>query len=138
MFQHVLRLSWNVPEGSQPFKSPAWGLTQTLPRALPGPPLPLRGHIRRPQGLQHQFIDQCETYAHLLSMFQQDSAGEHALQEAALAPGTPSRVFPPYPSIGHYSPPSSSAASFKRALSPDPASRSPPWPSKGPFCRCLW
>ena len=70
-------------------------------------------------------------------LYQQESA-EHALLEAALAPGMPSRLLQSYPCIGRCSLPSLSAASFKRAPLPDPASCSPPWPSKGPCCRCLW
>ena len=53
-------------------------------------------------------------------------SGENTLLEAALAPGMPPGLFLPYPCNGHFSPPSPSSASFKRAASPDPAARSPP------------
>ena len=68
--------------------------------------------------------------AHLPPLVHQESAGVHTLWEVIL--GTPSKLLPPYPCIGHYSLLSPSAASFKRAPSPDPASKSPPWPSKHP------
>ena len=48
------------------------------------------------------------------------------------------RLLPPYPCIGHHSPPSPSAVSFQCAPFRKPINRSPPWPSKGPACRCIW
>ena len=47
---------------------------------------------------------------------------------------------PPYPCVGHYSPPSPSAVFFCRSESPNNTtpSSSPSWPSRGPFCHCLF
>ena len=49
-------------------------------------------------------------------LYQQDSSDKDTLLEAALAPGTLPGIFPPYPYIGHYSPPSPSVASFRWLL----------------------
>ena len=64
------------------------------------------------------------------------SRGELALQEVIST--TTTRLLPPYPCIGHHSPPSPSAASFQHASSRELLDRTHPWPSKGLACRCLW
>ena len=127
---HVFRL-WNVPAGPGRFKSPSQRVepdpSQGPSRISPTPhhiykgiseageSVPLPAWTVRPPPILYK---------------PKDSSCEHSLLEAAIAP--------PCTCIGHYSPPSPSAALIKRAPSPDPASRSPPWPSKGPCCRCLW
>ena len=63
-------------------------------------------------------------------------SGELALQEILAL--MPARLLPPYPCVGHQSPPSPSTASFRRASSSERLHRSPPWPSIGPAGRCLW
>ena len=64
------------------------------------------------------------------------SHGVLALQEVLSI--TLKRLLPPYPCIGHHSPPSPSAASFRHAPSRESIDSRPPWPSKGPACICLW
>ena len=64
------------------------------------------------------------------------SCGKIALQEVLSI--MPKRLLPPYPCIGHHSPPSPSAACFRCAPSRESIDKSPFWPSKGTQCRCLW
>ena len=134
----MFRLFWNVPAGPLRYKSSGQGLPRPPPRVLPGSPLPPIGHIGEAEaGKAVQLLVRTVRPPPLLYQ-QKDSLGENALLETALAPGTLPSIFPPYPCIGHYSPPSPSAASFQRASSTKPATQSSPWPSKEPCCQCLW
>ena len=138
----MFRLFWNFPEGFQPAISPTRGTDPDPSHPTQGPSMSFStpqqvymGTSEAGKTVHCPTWNDCPPPPHLPG--HQESDGERALLEAALAPGMLSKLLLPYPCIGHYLPPSASAASFSRAPSPDPASRSPPWPSKGPFCRCL-
>ena len=116
---HVYRLFWNIPDGPQRFKPPSQGADQALPRVLPGSPLPPSGYIRGPSEAG-ELVPLPAWTVHPPSLLYQpkDSTGESALLEDALALGTLPNIFTPYPCTGNYSPPSPSAALFKRDPSP--------------------
>ena len=106
---HMLHIFQNISVEPRRFKSPGQGADLG----------PSQGSSRIPPGrLRNLFSSRRKQTAHLLSSTR--------------------RIHPPYPCIGHFSPPSPSATSLKRAAPPDPSAQSPPWPSKGPCCRCLW
>ena len=133
---HMFCLFWNVLTGPWRFKSTGQGADSNLPqgpsRVSPTLHRVYKGEIEAGNLVQ---LSAWTVRPPPLLYHQKDSSGENALLKAALAPGMPPGIFPPYLYIGHYLPPSPSAVSFKRAPSHDPMTQSPPWPSKGPCCR---
>ena len=140
----MIRIFQNVPGGPLRFKSPGQ-------EADPGPSqgqwrtslTPLRVYKRESEAVHTvQFSAQTNRPPPMQhwknTPLGETSSEDDALLEAALAPGTPLNLYPPYSCIRHYSPPSPSVASFKRSSSPDPSARNPPWPSKVLCCQCLW
>ena len=65
----------------------------------------------------------------LSALLSSPAYGVLALQEVLST--TPTRLLPPFPCIGHHSPPSASAASFRNVPSRELLDRSPPWASNG-------
>ena len=122
--QYVFQLFWMFPKRGQPFKSPAW---ETDPPLTQGPSMTSPTPYRAFKGTQKAGTSVCfrqRPTAHPPPLVHQESTGTHALQE--VLSGTPAKLLPPQPCIGHHSPTSPSAAGFKKVPSPDPASRSPP------------
>ena len=129
---------WNVPAGTGGFKSLGQGAdpgpSQGPSMTSHTPPLVYKGTSRAGKTVHCPQQNIRSSPPSLL--VHQKPDGIHTLLEASL--GTPYKLLPSYPCIGHYSPPSPSPATFKRAPSTDHASRSLTWPSKGPCCRCFW
>ena len=157
---HMFQLFWTVPEKGQPFKSPDRGMApipaEGPSMTSPSPHCIYKGSQRagrsmgRPREMAHaskkswlntqtneragrsESIQLWPTAYPPSFLVHRGSAGTLALREVLSK--TPSKLLPPYPCIGHHSPPSLSAVKFRKAPSPDQASRSHPWPSNRPAC----
>ena len=125
---HVFQVAGNVLYKGQPFKSPDQGMSPTptlRPSMTSLTPSCLYKGAQRPARAECQLT---WSSTQPPSLVLRVSAGVLALREVLST--TPTRLLPPYPCMGHHSPPSPSAVKFKRAPFPDPANRNPPWPSK--------
>ena len=134
---HLFQVAGNLLEKDQPFKSPdqGMGLNPTWEPSMTSPTSPhIYKKVLRPG--RSEYSQQWPSAPPPSFPALQKPAGTIALREVLSR--TPSKLLPPYPCIGHHSLPFPSAVKFWHASSPNPANRSPPWPSKGPACCCLW
>ena len=130
---HVFRIFQKLNAGPRRFKSRSQGVdpgpSQGSSRISPTPHRVYKEEAEAEDSVQ--LSEQTDRPPPFLYQ-QKSSLDKHALLEVTLAPGTPPGIFPLYPCIGHFPPPSPLAASFKRAASPGPTAQSPPRLSKSP------
>ena len=132
----AFQVAGNVPDWGQPFKFSGLGMGPT-PVLRPFMTSPTPSHIykgpQRPGRPEYSLpLSSTQPPSPVLWV----SAGMLTLREVFSI--MPQQLLPSYPRIGHHLPPSSLAVNFRCAPSPDPANRSPLWPSKGAVCHCLW